>query len=659
MEKVNYHNVYTSISNLSNIPETTLKMIELASFVLDIGNDFSKVRESGWEFIVLLTLWHHKDTQLSETEIISKAKEIFGFEDIPSFILGESLKRLLEKKDISTEQEKRYRLTTKGISRVSKILGEYSDIKSKAENRLIKIFEKNLKYKPSKKEVDLIKHCLYGFLGEVFERWRSAGAKLLLTHSMDKSVPKCETILDSMVSGVRDENLKEVIKLAIKQFLEKASEEEIIAKYISSIAQTYYLIQILNLDPELRKLQKKSLINIRVYLDTNIIIPLLCEEHEAHDVVKEIIKYTTQLGMRLLITKYTKEEFLQRLEYSNNLYLTYKTEISNLTNLGAKRVRQLVDDVFLKTFLKRKENYLGYSWNTFLSEMKNFTELLKDKFGILVDDSEINLENYKFQKVLEAVRIANLEKIESTVRHDAINLLFIDRLRQSDAEYELIGPRYWFLTRDRTLIFAETTLLGKELPASVFISTWFDLILPFISADVSKTLAELLKLQLIVDSENDVDPEQVLLGISALGPLINDPAISMDTIRKIVGSAYIQRYVENMRKLEPTELRDKAKRDFLEKEREKLRQEIIKEFQELIEKERERHRWKNILIIGLLIALTLLIAYIVYLHYGILAGIVIAGVGTAVSIIIKIAGIIRALETIWNILVKLARRSKS
>lgn len=224
----------------------------------------------------------------------------------------------------------------------------------------------------------------------------------------------------------------------------------------------------------------------------------------------EVIKYTTQLGIKLSITKYTKEEFLQRLEYSNHLYLTYKAEISNLTNLGAKRVRQLVDDVFLKTFLKRKEKHSGYSWNIFLSEMKNFTELLKDKFGILLHDNEINLENDELQKVLEAVKTASPEKIDSTVRHDAINLLFIDRLRQIDAEYELIGPRYWFLTRDRTLIFAETTLLGKELPASVFVNAWFDMILPFISADVSKTLTELLKLQLIIDSENGIDPEQSL-----------------------------------------------------------------------------------------------------------------------------------------------------
>lgn len=98
---------------------------------------------------------------------------------------------------------------------------------------------------------------------------------------MDKSIPRCETILDSAVSDIRDENLKEVIKLTIKQFLERASKEEAIARHISSIAQTYYLIQILNLDPELKKLQKESLANVTVFLDTNIIIPLLCEEHEA------------------------------------------------------------------------------------------------------------------------------------------------------------------------------------------------------------------------------------------------------------------------------------------------------------------------------------------------------------------------------------------
>jgi len=123
----------------------------------------------------------------------------------------------------------------------------------------------------------------------------------------------------------------------------------------------------------------------------------------------------------------------------------------------------------------------------------------------------------------------------------------------------------------------------------------------------------------------------------------------MDTIRKIVGSTYVQRYVENIRKLEPSELRDKAKRDFLEKEREKLRQEITKEFHELIEKERERHKRKNILIVGLLIVLILLVAYITYLHYGILASVVTAIIGS----IVTIAKVIGALETIWNILVRL------
>jgi len=237
--------VEISTNNLGSVPVTTLKMLELASFVLDIGNDFSKVRELGWEFILLLPLWYHKDTQLSEKEITGKTKEIFGFANIPPFIVKETLRRLLEKKDISIEQEKRYKLTTKGISRIAKILDKHSEVKSK--------------------EIDIVKHCLYGFLGGVFERWGSVGAKLLLTYSMDKSIPRCEMILDSAVSDIRDENLKEVIKLTIKQFLERASKEEAIARHISSIAQTYYLIQILNLDPELKKLQKESLANVTVF----------------------------------------------------------------------------------------------------------------------------------------------------------------------------------------------------------------------------------------------------------------------------------------------------------------------------------------------------------------------------------------------------------
>jgi|GEM_PF-4000969 predicted nucleic acid-binding protein len=629
-----------NVNNLLNIETPTLKMLELASFVLDINNNFSKIRESGWEFILLLTFWHHKDIQLDKVEIIDKIKTTFGFDNIPSFIVERSLQGLIQKGEIENVGGY-YKLTSEGFVKVQEVLTKCTNLQSEAEERLIKIFKKFKRGKVSKEEINAVKNSLYRFLGKIFERWGSVAAKLLLSRNIDTIPLNYERILDDSISNITDEELKIATKNAIKQFIHETPKNESIAKYVSSIAQTYYLIQILNLDPELQNLQRESLANTIAFLDTNIIIPLLCEEHDAHNIVKDVVKYTSKLGINLLITKYTKKEFLRRLEYSNNLYLSYKAEISNLTNFGKNRVRQLLDDIFLKTYLKRREEYPNYSWSLFLSEMKNFAEILRDRYQILLDEKDVHIDNDELQEVRKHVKFANPGKLEFTAIHDAINLLFVDKLRQDDTEYELLGPKYWFITRDRTLVFAEVALIGRKLPVSVFFNDWFEMILPFISADTSKTLAELLRLLLITDLENNLSSEQVLLGISVLGPLINDPKISLETIKKIVGSDYVQKYIERVRGLGSTELADDVRRKRFEEEREKLKLEISKEFSAIIEEERRKHKYKNILIFVLAFVVTLLASIIMNLYYGIIGGVV-----TFIGLLLTSAAIIRALETI-------------
>jgi len=291
--------------------------------------------------------------------------------------------------------------------------------------------------------------------------------------------------------------------------------------------------------------------------------------------------------------------------------------------------------------------------------MEEFEEILEEKYGIQVYTDHIDLvfDSEEMKKLMKAIRMSNPEKPEATVKHDAANIKLIEILRSRSREVEIIGPRYWFLTRDRTLNFAEITILGKSLPSSIHIKTWFDLISPFISVDISKPLAELLATPLIVEEE--VDPEQILFAIKALGPLLEDPNISTETLKKIIGSAYIKKHLEMLKKYYAEGIRDKMLKMLLEHEAEKLRTEIMKKLKKEIEKERIKVKRRNIVITILSTLLLLLISYVAYINVSMIVGWIIAVssiIGGAVSIIFQLLGGINALLNILHWLHRLLRK---
>ncbi|RLI96009.1 MAG: hypothetical protein DRP00_05960 [Candidatus Aenigmatarchaeota archaeon] len=341
-------------------------------------------------------------------------------------------------------------------------------------------------------------------------------------------------------------------------------------------------------------------------------------------------------------------EFTRRLKYSDYLYNLYKDDLLNLGGKAADRARALINDIFIKTFLTRRRAYPKYSWDVFISEMTNFVEILKEKYGIHFDEKEyeIPFDDPKFQELIEAIKTANPEKINATVKHDAVHIYIVDKLRKTSPNQELIGPRYWFLTRDRTLCFAEITLLGKSLPRSIHIKTWFDMITPFISADTSKTLAELLALPLVV--EEKIDPEQVLFGISVLGPILEDPNISVETIKRIVGSSYVKKHFERLKEFQVKSMQDEMFKLFLEREREKLREEISKEIKIELEKKKRELQYREGVIVLLALLLVLAISYIIAININIIMGIIsgVSGLGLVTAIAYDILKFI--FKFIWN-----------
>lgn len=639
--------------------------MELAAFVLDLNNNFSEAKEKAWDFIVLATLWHEKGRRLSKDYIVRRIEEVFGFKNIPLYMIEGALTRLHDEGYVASEhvgKKELFILTSRGMDKARSILKKRKQIENKAMKIFVKILKKQAGHRLKSSDIETAKSRLYEFLGKIFEERGVFASKLLIERIFVSTIS--QNVLKDLVSDIK-EPLRSTLEYAVKEFLKKCPEDEILAKFIASLAQSYLIIQLLNLDPELKKLERRSLANITLIIDTNIIIPLLCEAHEAHEYVKEVLKYIKDIGIRnLYITKHTRNEFIRRLEYSKNLYSLYKDGLFNLSEGVKKRAVQLITDPFIKTYFKRTIDYPAYSWDVFVSEMENFVQILKDKYEIFLDDRDYNISSDEpmFQKLVEAVNTANPKKPIATVEHDAMNILIVDQLRKSSPALEIIGPRYWFLTRDRTLYIAEVVLLKRSPSSSIHIIDWLCIISPFISADTSKTVAELLRSPLLM--EEWIDPEQVLFGISVLGPLLEDPSISLETIKGIIGSTYMKKYFEGfeekLRKykvLRIEGIKEEELRQMLKVEREneikKIREEILKEVRKEI---RRKTRHKDLIIILLGISLALAISYIIITLYaniiiGVISGIFSVFVLSLLSEAVK-ATFLFALRKIW-------RRAKS
>lgn len=91
--------------------------------------------------------------------------------------------------------------------------------------------------------------------------------------------------------------------------------------------------------------------------------------------------------------------------------------------------------------------------------------------------------------------------------------------------------------------------------------------------------------------------------------MIEEHNISMETLKKIIGSAYIKKHLDILKKYYAEGVRDKMLKMFLDKQAERLRAEIMKEFKNENEKERIKIRRRNIIITILSILLLLLMSY--------------------------------------------------
>ena len=256
--------------------------------------------------------------------------------------------------------------------------------------------------------------------------------------------------------------------------------DHVFSECLSRVAQNYVLYRVLNTDPTLRALDRAVFDGVTLYLDTNVLIGLLCEGSERHNLTTSLVASTRSLGVTIRVTERTAEELDESIKTAER-----KHRYADTHGLDVG----VLDNEIIRTFYRQREQF--FDWNQFTSLLRNWRSAVGSKHGIDVlksdplppSDGEVAALR---QAILDFGDVKYYEKHPALIQHDAYCLSLIRRLRSEGTPAMMTTP--WFLTHDFLLQKVDSYLSrkspsGREVTLST--AAWVQIITPFLGYDLT------------------------------------------------------------------------------------------------------------------------------------------------------------------------------
>jgi len=224
------------------------------------------------------------------------------------------LDRLSREKGLVYEKTGKYFLESDELEKIKDVIAKRKKILDTFETAIVSKVKEKLK-NPEANAEQIALQVLYEFLVNLFNSESNFVASLLISKKKIETPTFPTQILEEASKKVGDINLRIAIQSSIKESL--VSAESNMATFFYEAVQTYVHLELLNIDPECRCLQKVAFSNKTLVLDTNVLMALLLVDDRAHTVTNDIISLSKSLGINLVFTKLTKQEWLSVLERSN------------------------------------------------------------------------------------------------------------------------------------------------------------------------------------------------------------------------------------------------------------------------------------------------------------------------------------------------------
>ena len=526
------------VSNSAKIKRR--KLHEFQSFILHPKS--GNLRDSLYENMILdvIMAYSAPDHSISYDGTLYHIEKDYSIKDIPKLHIDSALERLINEK-IITKQNQTLIMSESAFLQIQKNVDSVDILKSSVYNELKNKIKEKIEIQDEK--LTLIITIFEEIIADSFSRYGIIVARIFVDENKSSGTFKdlaavAENFQKSILPLVSVDDRDKLEKI-FNEFFNTPSSE--LNRYLYALAQSYILLEILNVDPELKKIQEQAWKQKKIYLDTNVLIPLLFSADPLHESVNMIIQNTIKLGAQIVVSETTANEFEKKL---NDFRKDHDTSVVTFRQPLIEKLDH--DDEFLKTYFNESKNISGLTLENFCLKYENYPILL-EKLGIKVeDDFTASIKEHPDLEDLEAkLRTYSARKTTRTAFHDAYHILKIKELRKNSKGNEL-GPNFWFLTADHSLPKVEHEKYGwVKVSNSIMIEIWINFISPFISPETTidfkgKALTKLLSSNFTSYKINSNDLTNVMK------IFMNDKVFTNDELAVIIGDSYAK---EIMRKI--------------------------------------------------------------------------------------------------------------
>jgi len=247
--------------------------------------------------------------------------------------------------------------------------------------------------------------------------------------------------------------------------------------YIGNLHRRVFYFQILNLDPRLQDIQKKSFENIKLYLDTNVVMNYLCDGTKLYQAVCDILNTSISLGVKLYVSPITIRES----EALINDALRHSVYINNekIWKIMQASPNSLSNPV-IESFKRQKSIHPNLNWEAYVSPLKNLEDYLLANNVLLEKEFTDDIEKDAiYEEVYKEISIIKNEKDDGVRVHDASNFVLIHKLREK-YKGTLLGSSVWLITLDNKLPKLDRHMQRKlPLPHCRLLEQWGELLVNF------------------------------------------------------------------------------------------------------------------------------------------------------------------------------------
>ncbi len=323
----------------------------------------------------------------------------------------------------------------------------------------------------------------------------------------------------------------------------------------------------------------KSLRNKVFYLDNALIYRALGINGEVRKRrALSFIKKCKENGLKLMISKFTKQEFIDTIDYHLNL-LNRSTPFGRISPNAFKRYAR--GEGFYQFYHGWRNGRLAYGFDLFknyiLGQYKNLLSIydIEEDYQVPFDEKEDIDTAQKYADEIKAIKQTNKAQSHFT---DALNMYWIEVARKNN-NISISDTKYYFVTSDQKLQTWDKNHSTNQ-PITLLPSQWLGLLLKYVSRtnDDFKSFVSFLN---IPQNESVISPDNlqtIMAGISE----ITEDFIRQETILEEMVSIKFEGIINDHTQLNAkTFAKEKIEQEFEQKleakEQERLEQQILNE----------------------------------------------------------------------------------